>query len=95
VRGTPLSTRSYRLPRESNVTDFQLVLRTVTIIFLTCAVLAVLVVVLEAFVRVPGAEFLVRKFGDILMLCVGAIVGLLAGHQIKRRHRGKHQRSVE
>jgi hypothetical protein len=66
------------------VTDFHLVLRTVTTIFFTCAALAVLVAGLDALHHLPLADFLVKKFGDILTLCVGAIAGLLAGRHLTR-----------
>jgi hypothetical protein len=77
------------------VNDFQLVLRTVSTIFFTCAVLAVVVAGLEAFIQLPHGEYLVKKFGDILMLCVGAIAGLLAGRQLERRERRRVQQPAE
>ena len=60
------------------MTDFHLVLRTVSIIFFTCAVLAVAVAGLDALHHFPLADYLVKKFGDMLTLCVGAIAGMLA-----------------
>jgi hypothetical protein len=61
------------------MTDFQSVLRTVSIIFFTCALFAVLVAGLDALHHLPLADYLVRKFGDITTLCIGAVAGLLAG----------------
>ena len=71
------------------MTDFQLVLRTVSKIFFTCALLAVIVAGLDALHHFPLADYLVKKFGDILTLCIGAVAGLLAGHHFglnKTRH---------
>ena len=62
------------------MSDFQQVLRTVLVLCLTFAALAVLVAGLDAFHHFPLADYLVRKFGDTLTLCVGAIAGFLAGH---------------
>jgi hypothetical protein len=70
---------------ERVVTDFQLVLRAVGIIFVTCMILAVVVVGMDAFTHLPLADYLVKKFGDIMTLCVGALVGLLAGQKIESR----------
>lgn len=67
------------------MTDFQLVLRAVGIIFVTCMILAVVVVGMDAFTHLPLADYLVKKFGDIMTLCVGALVGLLAGQKIESR----------
>jgi uncharacterized membrane protein YfcA len=64
------------------VSNFQLVLRTVLVIFLTCATLAVIVAGVDAFVYLPQGDFLVRKFSDVLTLCVGALAGLLAGQHL-------------
>jgi hypothetical protein len=61
--------------------DFRLVLKTVCVMFFTCAVLSVIVAWLDALHHFPLAEYLVKKFGDMLTLCVGASVGLLAGHR--------------
>jgi hypothetical protein len=69
------------------VSDFQLVLRIVGAIFFTCMVLAVIVAGLDAAGHLPLADYLVKKFGDIMTLCVGALVGLLAGQKIESRKR--------
>jgi hypothetical protein len=73
--------------------EFQQVLRTVLVLCLTCAALAVLVAALDAFHPFPLADYLVRKFGDTLTLCVGAIVGFLAGHHHGIR-KGRNQKSL-
>ena len=62
--------------------DFRLVLRTVSAIFFTCAVFAVLLTCIDAFQHLPLADFLVKKFGEILTLSIGAIAGLLAGRHL-------------
>lgn len=69
------------------MTDFQFVLRAVGAIFFTCMILAVIVVGMDAFAHLPLADYLVKKFGDIMTLCVGALVGLLAGQKIESRKR--------
>jgi hypothetical protein len=95
LRGNPLSIRPIGSLREAIVTDFQRVLTTVTIIFLVCAVLAVLLASLDAVYHVPLADFLVKKFGDLLTLCVGAIAGLLAGRHFSRSERtSKSEKSL-
>jgi len=71
--------------------DFRLVLDTVKVIFVTCALLAVLVAALDAFYHFPLADYLVKKFGDVLMLCVGAIAGLLAGRHYGLKKRANKQ----
>ncbi len=53
----------------------------------TCMVLAVVVVGMEALGHLPLADYLVKKFGDIMTLCVGALAGLLAGQKIESRKR--------
>lgn len=69
------------------MTDFQLVLRAVGAVFFTSMVLAVLVVGIDAISHLPLADYLVKKFGDIMTLCVGALVGLLAGQKLESRKR--------
>ncbi len=78
---------------ESVMTDFQLVVRTICIVFFTCAVLAAIVTGLDSLHHLPLADYLVKKFGDMLTLCVGAIAGLLAGHQYGLRKK-RHQKSL-
>lgn len=67
------------------MTEFQVVLRTVTIIFFTCAVLAVILAAADSLHSLPLADYLVKKFGDMMMLCVGAVVGFFAGHHYGTR----------
>jgi len=74
---------------ERVVTDFQLVLRVVGYIFAACAVLAVTESVIDAWVHQPMAEFLVKRFADLMLVCVSTIGGLLAGRKIEGRRRLK------
>jgi hypothetical protein len=67
------------------VTDFQLVLRIVSGIFLACAVLAVTETAVDAWLHQPMAEFLVKRFADLMLVCVSTIGGLLAGQKIEGR----------
>jgi hypothetical protein len=67
------------------VTDFQLVLRIVGYIFAGCAVLAVAESAIDAWVHQPLAEFLVKRFADLMLVCVSTIGGLLAGQKIEGR----------
>jgi len=67
------------------VTDFQLVLRIVSGIFLACAVLAVTETAVDAWLHQPMAEFLVKRFADLMLVCVSTIGGLLAGQKIDGR----------
>jgi hypothetical protein len=71
------------------VTDFQLVLKIVGYIFAGCAVLAVTESVIDALVHQPMAEFLVKRFADLMLVCVSTIGGLLAGQKIESRKRLK------
>lgn len=67
------------------MTDFQLVLRIVSGIFLACAVLAVTETAVDAWLHQPMAEFLVKRFADLMLVCVSTIGGLLAGQKIEGR----------
>ena len=67
------------------MTDFQLVLRIVSGIFLACAVLAVTETAVDAWLHQPMAEFLVKRFADLMLVCVSTIGGLLAGQKIDGR----------
>lgn len=67
------------------MTDFQLVLRVVGYIFAACAVLAVAETAIDALVHQPMAEFLVKRFADLMLVCVSTIGGLLAGQKIESR----------
>ena len=63
-------------------------LRIVTAIFFTCAIMIVVVAAIDASSHFALADYIVKKFGEIMTLSVGAIVGLLADQRIgsKRRH---------
>ncbi|MFK4561864.1 hypothetical protein ABIF94_002463 [Bradyrhizobium ottawaense] len=61
--------------------DFRLVLRTVTTIFFACAILSVVEAAVDAWLHQPLAEFLVRRFADVMLMAVGAIGGMLAGQR--------------
>ena len=67
------------------MTDFQLVLKIVSGIFLACAVLAVAETAIDSWIHQPLAEFLVKRFADLMLVCVSTIGGLLAGQKIERR----------
>ena len=71
------------------MSDFQLVLRIVSGIFVACAVLAVAETAIDAWVHQPMAEFLVKRFADLMLVCVSTIGGLLAGQKIESRKRLK------
>jgi hypothetical protein len=61
--------------------DFQKIIRTISFLCLSFAALALIVGALDAFHPFPLADYLARKFGDAITLFVGAIAGLIAGHQ--------------
>lgn len=67
--------------------DFQLVLRVVGYIFGACAFLAVAETAIDAWVHQPMAEFPVKRFADLMLVCVSTIGGLLAGQKIESRKR--------
>ena len=69
------------------MSDFQLALRIFGGMFLICAVLAVAVLAIDAWLHVPLADFLVRRFGDIMLSSVTGIGGFIAGQGIERRKR--------
>jgi len=77
------------------VTDFQLVLRVVGYIFAACAFLAVAETAIDAFVHQPMAEFLVKRFADLMLVCVSTIGGLLAGQKIESRKKLREKRVLE
>lgn len=64
--------------------DYRIVFFTVAAIFFFVATLTVGVSIIDAYHHMPLAEFVVKKFSDILMLCVGALTGLLAGRLLSR-----------
>jgi hypothetical protein len=72
------------------VSDFQFALKVVAAIFLACAVLAVSVSIVDAWLHLPLADFLVKKFCDIMFVCAGALAGIFQGMQIERR-KHKHR----
>lgn len=55
----------------------------VSIIFVTSAVLAVVLTSVDAWSHEPLAEYLVKKFGDIMLVCVSTVGGLLAGQKLE------------
>jgi hypothetical protein len=75
---------------ERALSDFQRVLRLFSTIFIVSAFLAGCLTALDAWLHLPLADFLVKKFADIMLACVSAIGGVFAGQQIEsRRHREK------
>jgi hypothetical protein len=72
------------------VSDFQLALKVVAGVFLTCAVLAVVESAADAWLHLPLADFLVKKFADIMLVCAGALAGIFTGMKIESR---KHQQT--
>lgn len=58
-------------------------LRVVGYIFAACAFLSVAETAIDAFVHQPMAEFLVKRFADLMLVCVSTIGGLLAGQKIE------------
>jgi hypothetical protein len=71
------------------MSDFQLVLRIVSGIFVTCALLAVTETAVDAWVHQPMAEYLVKRFADLMLVCASTIGGLLAGQKIESQKRLK------
>jgi hypothetical protein len=70
------------------VTDFQRVLRLFSTIFLVSAALAGLLTVMDAWLHLPLADFLVKKLSDIMFACVTACGGVIAGQKLEsRRHK--------
>ena len=66
------------------MSDFQLVLRIVSGIFIACAILAAGLTALDAWLHLPLADFLVKKLADIILVCVSTIGGLLAGQKVEK-----------
>src|SRR5258708_28739529 len=54
-------------------------------IFAGCAVLAVAECAIDSFLHQPMANFLVKRFTDLMLVCVSTIGGLLAGQKIEGR----------
>jgi hypothetical protein len=71
------------------MSDFQRVLRLFSTIFLVSAIIAGSLAVLDAWLHLPLAEFLVKKLGDIMFACVSAIGGVIAGQHIEGRNQPK------
>lgn len=65
-----------------NRSEFRLVLRIITGIIYISAALAVVEAALDAWLHQPLAEFLVHRFGDVMLMAVGAVAGLLAGRKL-------------
>jgi len=49
--------------------------------------LAVAETAIDAWIHQPLAEFLVKRFADLMLVCVSTIGGLLAGQKIESRKR--------
>ena len=70
------------------MTDFQRVLRLFSTIFVVSAVVAGGLAILDAWLHLPLADFLVKKLADVMLACVTAIGGVIAGQKIEsRKHR--------
>ena len=67
------------------MSDFQRVLRIVSIIFITSVVSAASLTAFDAWLHLPLAEFLVKKLADIMLVCVSTIGGLLAGQKLENQ----------
>ncbi len=67
--------------------DVQLIIKVIAYIFAGCAVLAVVEAAIDAWVHQPLAEFLVKRFSELMLMCVTSIGSLLAGQGIERRNR--------
>jgi len=55
--------------------------------FALCAVLAVVVLAIDAWSHIPLASDLIKTFSAIMLSCVTGIGGLFAGQGIERRRR--------
>src|ERR1041385_93014 len=68
---------SFNLARnngERAVTDFHRVLKFISIMFLTCAFMVPGICILDAFLHIPLADFVVKKLLDLMLMCGSAIV---------------------
>jgi hypothetical protein len=73
--------------RRETVSDFNMVLRAILIITLSCMALATALAVLDACLHVPLAEYLAKKFCDASINGVIAITGLVAGKGLNNQKR--------
>jgi hypothetical protein len=71
------------------MSDFQRVLRLFTTIFVVSAGIAGGLAILDAWLHLPLADFLVKKLADIMIACVTACGGVIAGQQIESRKHPK------
>lgn len=67
------------------MTDFQRVLRIISIIFIASTILAAFLAAFHAVYPSPLIDFLVRRLSDIMLICVSSIGGLVAGQKLERR----------
>ena len=71
------------------MSDFQLAIKVFPGMFCLSAVLAVVVVAIDAWSHIGLAGELIRTFSTIMLSCVTGIAGLFAGQRIERR---KHRK---
>lgn len=69
------------------MSDFQLALRIFAGMFALCAVLAVVVLGIDAWSHIPLASDLIKTFSAIMLSCVTGIGALFAGQGIERRRK--------
>jgi hypothetical protein len=67
------------------VSDFQLALKVVAGVFLTSATLAVAESAADAWLHLPLADFLVKKFADIMLISAGALAGIFTGNENRKQ----------
>lgn len=68
-------------------TEIHISVKVLAGMFAGLAVLAVAVTVLDAWKPHPLADFLVKVFAQLMLVCVTSIASLLAGQNIERRNR--------
>jgi hypothetical protein len=76
-----------RYGRGRTSSDIQLIIKVIAYIFAVCAILAVVEAAVDAWAHQPLAEFLVKRFSELMLVCVTSIGSLLAGQSIERRNR--------
>lgn len=67
------------------MSDFQLAIKIFGGMFSLCAVLAVVVLGIDAWAHIDLAGELVKTFSTIMLSCVTGITGLFAGQRIESR----------
>lgn len=69
------------------MTDFQRVLKFVSIAFFASLFAALCLALADAVLHLPLADYLVKKLCDLMLVCLSGLVGILAGKKLERRNR--------